>query len=79
VVVSFLYQEKVFSADNVALVTQGDNTFTYAAIFCAIAALIGTVITIAPRILQIIHLRSGPKSHEMEDNKADRSGRTTPA
>lgn len=67
------------SADRSALVTQGNNTFTYAAIFCAIAALIGTAITIAPRILEIVQLRSASKSQEIEEHKADKSGRTTPA
>lgn len=37
-----------------ALVTASGNTFTYAAVFCAIAALIGTTITIGPRLLERI-------------------------
>jgi hypothetical protein len=56
-------------------VTEGNNRFTYAAIFCAIAALFGTVTTIAPRLLEIVKARRHPE----EDGEKNESGKTTPA
>jgi MFS family permease len=41
-----------------ALVTASGNTFTYAAVFCALSALVGTTITIGPRLLERIESRT---------------------
>jgi hypothetical protein len=67
-------------------VTAGNNRFTYAAIFCAIAALIGTTITIAPRFLEIVRGQMDKRRNslgEAEDEVGQagrsKSGRTTPA
>jgi len=63
------------SSSWLALVTQGNNRFTYAAIFCAIAALIGTIITIAPKLSDVINAR---RSQE-DDGGDSKSEKSTPA
>lgn len=45
-----------------ALVTASDDKFTYAAVFCALSALIGTTITIAPRILSRLDGRAATQT-----------------
>lgn len=56
------------------MVTAGGNKFTYAAIFCAIAALSGTSITVAPKLLDTVRAR-----RHVEEEADDKSGKTTPA
>jgi predicted membrane-bound spermidine synthase len=71
-------------ADNVALVTAGNDRFTYAAIFCALSALIGTLITIGPPLVDKIQQRTRKSNVAGEQEESDqaggsKSGRTTPA
>lgn len=49
--------QKHMTDSDTALVTASDDKFTYAAVFCAVAALMGTLITIGPRIMDQVNTR----------------------
>lgn len=58
-----------------ALVSASDDKFTYAAVFCALSALVGTTITVGPKILDRLGRSSGvTKSAERQEGALGKEG-----
>lgn len=58
-----------------ALVSASDDKFTYAAVFCALSALVGTTITVGPKILDRLGRSSGEtKSVERQEGAPGKEG-----